>query len=71
MNDNITIIEKKISEVRKFTVYGNPELLGLLNGEKHLHVNAAFRCIPKEHKQMLFFMIFIKILKLALMFCIF
>ena len=58
MNANMTIVERKTHLLKKLTVYGNPELFGLLNGEKHIHIDATFRCAPKEYKQMLVIMVF-------------
>ena len=54
----MTIADRKIQVLKKFTVYRNPELLGLINGEKHAHIDTTFRCLLKGYKQMLVVMIY-------------
>ena len=58
MNTNMPIVERKTHMLKKFTVHWNSELFGLLNGKKHVHIDTTFRCVLKEHKQMLVIMVF-------------
>ena len=58
MNANIPIAERKTQVLKKFTIYRNPELLGLMNREKYAHIYTTFSCALKGCKQMLIIMIY-------------